>query len=91
VSAFLRWSIPGRADQTTRNDLLLSHVRFAAAHPFLLKEIALQAGLSEATVVRLLNKRGGVRRHTAQRVKQAILVHTEALARRESPTHCIAQ
>jgi LacI family transcriptional regulator len=42
------------------------------AHPFLIKEIALQAGLSEATVDRVLNKRGGVRRHTAQRVKQAI-------------------
>ena len=42
------------------------------AHPFLIKEIALQAGLSEATVDRVLNKRGGVRRHTAERVKQAI-------------------
>ena len=42
------------------------------AHPFLIKEIALQAGLSEATVDRVLNRRGGVRRHTAQRVKQAI-------------------
>ncbi|HSU98526.1 MAG TPA: LacI family DNA-binding transcriptional regulator [Roseiarcus sp.] len=43
-----------------------------AAHPFLVKEIALQAGLSEATIDRVLNKRGGVRRHTAERVKQAI-------------------
>ena len=42
------------------------------AHPFLIKEIALQAGLSEATVDRVLNRRGGVRKHTAQRVKQAI-------------------
>jgi len=42
------------------------------AHPFLIKEIALQAGLSEATVDRVLNKRGGVRRHTAERVRQAI-------------------
>jgi LacI family transcriptional regulator len=42
------------------------------AHPFLIKEIALQAGLSEATVDRVLNKRSGVRKHTAQRVKQAI-------------------
>jgi LacI family transcriptional regulator len=41
-------------------------------HPFLIKEIALQAGLSEATVDRVLNRRGGVRKHTAQRVKQAI-------------------
>src|ERR1700735_272995 len=41
-------------------------------HPFLVKEIALQAALSEATVDRVLNKRGGVRGHTAERVKQAI-------------------
>ncbi len=41
-------------------------------HPFLVKEIALQAGLSEATVDRVLNRRGGVRRHTAERVRQAI-------------------
>ena len=42
------------------------------AHPFLIKEIAQQAGLSEATVDRVLNNRDGVRKHTAQRVKQAI-------------------
>ena len=41
-------------------------------HPFLVKEIALQAGLSEATIDRVLNSRGGVRGHTAERVKQAI-------------------
>jgi LacI family transcriptional regulator len=41
-------------------------------HPFLIKEIALQAGLSEATVDRVLNRRGGVRRHTGERVRQAI-------------------
>jgi LacI family transcriptional regulator len=46
--------------------------RIVTAHPFLIKEIALQAGLSEATVDRVLNKRGGVRRHTAERVRQAI-------------------
>ncbi len=42
------------------------------AHTFLIKEIALQAGLSEATADRVLNRRGGVRKHTAQRVRQAI-------------------
>ncbi len=42
------------------------------SHPFLIKEIALQAGLSEATVDRVLNERPGVRRHTIQRVRQAI-------------------
>src|ERR1700735_5390607 len=41
-------------------------------HPFLVKEIALQAALSEGTVDRVLNRRGGVRGHTAERVKQAI-------------------
>lgn len=42
------------------------------SHPFLVKEIALQAGVSEATVDRVLNGRDGVRRHTAERVRQAI-------------------
>ena len=42
------------------------------AHPFLVKEIALQAGVSEATVDRVLNGRQGVRRHTTERVRQAI-------------------
>jgi LacI family transcriptional regulator len=46
--------------------------QLVATHPFLIKEIALQAGLSEATVDRVLNKRGDVRRHTAERVQQAI-------------------
>lgn len=44
----------------------------ALSHPFLVKKIALQAGVSEATVDRVLNRRGGVRRHTEQRVAQAI-------------------
>ncbi|MBA1141462.1 LacI family DNA-binding transcriptional regulator [Mesorhizobium neociceri] len=39
---------------------------------FLLKDIALQAGLSLATVDRVLNDRPGVREHTVRRVKQAI-------------------
>eukprot|EP01037_Dinobryon_pediforme_P015230 gene15230-15376_t len=42
------------------------------SHPFLIKEIAVQAGVSEATVDRVLNERGNVRRHTCQRVQQAI-------------------
>ena len=42
------------------------------SHPFLVKEITLQAGVSEATVDRVLNGREGVRRHTAQRVRRAI-------------------
>jgi LacI family transcriptional regulator len=42
------------------------------SHPFLIKEIALQAGVSDATVDRVLNKRPGVRRHTIQRVRRAI-------------------
>lgn len=41
-------------------------------HPFPLREIARQAGLSEATVDRVLNHRGGVRESTAQEVRRAI-------------------
>ncbi|MEU3512360.1 LacI family DNA-binding transcriptional regulator [Streptomyces longwoodensis] len=41
-------------------------------HPFPLREIARQAGLSEATVDRVLNGRGGVRASTAQEVHRAI-------------------
>lgn len=42
------------------------------AHRFLLKDIALQAGVGIATVDRVLNKRGGVRQQTRRRVEQAI-------------------
>jgi len=41
-------------------------------HSFLLKDIALQAGLSLATVDRVINARPGVRQHTVRRVQQAI-------------------
>jgi LacI family transcriptional regulator len=42
------------------------------AHRFLIKEIALQAGLGAATVDRVLNERAHVREHTRRRVEQAI-------------------
>ncbi|MBN3751708.1 LacI family transcriptional regulator [Paraburkholderia sp. Tr-20389] len=42
------------------------------AHRFLIKEIALQAGLGVATVDRVLNGRAHVREHTRKRVEQAI-------------------
>jgi LacI family transcriptional regulator len=42
------------------------------AHRFLVKEIALQAGVGLATVDRVLNGRDHVREHTRQRVQQAI-------------------
>jgi LacI family transcriptional regulator len=42
------------------------------AHRFLMKEIALQAGLGLATVDRVLNGREHVREHTRQRVQHAI-------------------
>ncbi|MBZ4019804.1 LacI family DNA-binding transcriptional regulator [Streptomyces purpurogeneiscleroticus] len=41
-------------------------------HPYPIKEIARQAGLSEATVDRVLNSRGGVRESTVMEVHQAI-------------------
>jgi LacI family transcriptional regulator len=42
------------------------------AHRFLLKEIALQAGVGVATVDRVINERGNVRVQTRMRVEQAI-------------------
>lgn len=42
------------------------------AHPFPLKIVALQAGVSLATVDRVLKQRGGVRGHTVRRVTQAL-------------------
>jgi LacI family transcriptional regulator len=42
------------------------------AHEFLVKDIAFQAGLSTATVDRVINGRGGVRRQTASRIEAAI-------------------
>ena len=57
------------------------------AHPFLVKDIAFQAGLSTATVDRVLNNRDGVRRQTVLRVRAAIaelekqLEHQERVGR----------
>jgi LacI family transcriptional regulator len=41
-------------------------------HPFAIREVARQAGLSEATVDRVLNARGGVRQSTVDEVHRAI-------------------
>lgn len=42
------------------------------AHPHLLKAVALQAGVSLATVDRVVHQRAGVRAHTVRRVQQAM-------------------
>lgn len=42
------------------------------AHEYLIKDIAFQAGLSAATVDRVINGRGGVRRQTKARIEAAI-------------------
>jgi len=65
-------SIRARDQQDYCADPSKTHQAVARGPPVLIKEIALQAGLSEATVDRVLNTRGGVRGHTAERVKQAI-------------------
>ena len=72
MQSFVRPTITGGTGGTIAPIPQKPIKRLVAAHPFLIKEIALQAGLSEATIDRVLNKRGGVRRHTAERVKQAI-------------------
>ena len=41
-------------------------------HPYRVREIADQAGLSEATIDRVLNERGNVRESTIREVRQAI-------------------
>ena len=46
--------------------------RTVPSHPFRIREIAVQAGLSEATVDRVLNGRSGVRDSTAREVRAAI-------------------
>jgi len=60
-------------------------------HPHRIREIARQAGLSEATVDRVLHLRGGVRESTAREVHQAIaaLDQEHAQARLAGPAYPI--
>jgi LacI family transcriptional regulator len=59
------------------------------AHDFLIKDIAFQAGLSTATVDRVINGRGGVRRQTAERIAAALaeLRQQESTAARPGRTY----
>ena len=45
---------------------------YGVKHPYRIREIAAQSGLSEATVDRVLHGRGGVRESTVREVQQAI-------------------
>jgi LacI family transcriptional regulator len=47
-------------------------ILYAVKHPFRIREIAAQSGLSQATVDRVLHGRGGVRESTVREVHQAI-------------------
>jgi LacI family transcriptional regulator len=47
-------------------------ILYGVKHPYRIREIAAQSGLSEATVDRVLHGRGGVRESTVREVRQAI-------------------
>jgi LacI family transcriptional regulator len=64
-------NLTANAAKTLENTSKTPH-RVRVKHPYRIREIAAQSGLSPATVDRVLHRRGGVRAGTVREVEQAI-------------------
>jgi LacI family transcriptional regulator len=62
---------PGQRGKPVKNPSSYATLE-PVAHPYRVRDIAVQSGLSESTVERVLNDRGNVRASTAAEVRQAI-------------------
>src|SRR3954452_23378933 len=69
------WTCPGSPPDWLRSTLVRpskTPQHESVVHPYRIREIAVQAGLSEATFDRVLHGRGGVRASTVAEVHQAV-------------------